>query len=168
MLAALRLFVISAILSVCLFAGTTSLPFMIARLGTELPLRIYSTPTIAAVALEPDGRLAIHLTSRLLRYEHAGMLAFVYLHEIGHVRLGHLLPQGQPTQFFSTSLWRRQAWRMEYDADEWAARKLRRLGYDPLRAISLTFGIFGDGGGFTHPPDRARIDRLRNLSAPSH
>lgn len=163
--ATVRLLAVGVILSVCLFAGTTSLPFIMARLGPALPFRIYSTPTIAAVALEPDGRLVIHLTSRLLRYENADMLAFVYLHELGHVRLGHLKPQGQRTQFFATSLWRVQAWQMEYDADEWAAGKLRRLGYDPLRGIALTFGIFGDGGGFTHPPDGARIDRVRNLKS---
>jgi len=166
MLAIKRLFAVCVILSMCLFAGTTSLPFVIARLGKALPFRIYSTPTIAAVALETDGRFVIHLTSRLLRYENADMLAFVYLHELGHMRLGHLRPQGQQTQFFAPSSWRVQAWRMEYDADEWAASRLHRLGYDPRRGIELTFGVFGDGGGFTHPPDRVRIDRIRNLTAP--
>lgn len=164
MRATVRLLAVSVILPVCLLAGTTSLPFIIARLGTALPVRIYAMQTIAAVALEPDGRLVMHLTSRLLRYENADMLAFVYLHELGHVRLGHLRPQGQQTQFFAPSLWRVQAWRMEYDADEWAASRLRRLGYDPIRGIGLTFGVFGDGGGFSHPPDRARIDRIRNLT----
>lgn len=165
MQAIVRLLVACVILAACLFAGTTSLPFVIARLGTDLPVRIYETPTIAAVVLEPDGRLVIHLTSRLLRYENADMLAFVYLHELGHVRLGHLRPQGEQTHFFAPSSLRRiQAWRMEYDADEWAARNLPRLGYDPRLGIELTFGVFGSGGGFTHPPDRVRIDRIRNLT----
>lgn len=169
MRATVRVLAVSVILSMCLFAGTTSLPFVIARLGAALPFRVYSTQTIAAVALEPDGRLVIHLTSKLLRYENADMLAFVYLHELGHVRLGHLLPEGQQTHFFAPSLWRVQAWRMEYEADEWAARRLPRLGYDPGQGIELTFRVFGDGGGFTHPPDRARIDRIHNLAdVPAH
>lgn len=160
----LRPAAVSLILCVCLFAGTTSLPFVLARLGLSLPVRIYSMGTIAAVALEPDGRLVIHMTSRLLRYENADMLAFIYLHELGHVRLGHLLPQGsQQTQYFAPSMWRTRVWRMEYDADEWAARQLRRIGYDPVQGIGLTFGVFGDGGGFTHPPDKVRIDRVRRL-----
>lgn len=166
MRATVRLLAVSVILSVCLFAGTTSLPFIIARLGAALPFRIYAMQqTIAAVALEPDGRLVMHLTSKLLRYENADMLAFIYLHELGHVRLGHLQPQGQQTQFFAPSLWRVQAWRMEYDADKWAASRLPRLGYNPVRGIVVTFEVFGDGGGFSHPPDRARIDRIRNLSS---
>ncbi len=155
------------IVIVCLLVGTTSLSFVLAKLGPELPIRIYSMPTIAAVALEPDGRLVIHMTSRLLQYEDADMLAFIYLHELGHVRLGHLMPQGaQQTQYFAPSLWRTRAWTMEYDADRWAARRLRRMGYDPVRGIALTFGVFGDGGGFTHPPDRIRIDRVRRLASP--
>lgn len=155
---------VALILCVCLFAGTTSLPFVLAKLGIPLPIRLYPMGTIAAVALEPDGRLVIHMTSRLLGYEDADMIAFIYLHELGHVRLGHLLPQGvQEARFFAPSLWRSRAWRMEYDADKWASRQLLRLGLDPRRGIAQTFGIFGDGGGFTHPPDRMRIDRIRRL-----
>lgn len=154
------------IVIVCLFVGTTSLPFVLGKLGLEFPIRIYPMPAIAAVALEPDGRLVIHMTSRLLQYENAEMLAFIYLHELGHVRLGHLIPQGSQTQYFAPSLWRTRAWNMEYDADRWAARRLRRMGYDPVRGIALTFGVFGDGGGFTHPPDRIRIDRIRRLASP--
>ncbi len=155
------------IVIVCLFVGTTSLSFVLAKLGPELPIRIYSMPAIAAVALEPDGRLVIHMTSRLLQYENADMLVFIYLHELGHVRLGHLLPQStQQTQYFAPSMWRARAWTMEYDADRWAAHRLRGMGYDPVRGIALTFGVFGDGGGFTHPPDRIRIDRVRLLASP--
>lgn len=98
----------------------------------------------------------------------ADMLAFLYLHELGHVRLGHLRPR-DPRRWsvMVSSLIRSASWQMETEADEWAAREAVRRGFDPVLGMRQLFARYGDGGGLLHPPDRARVQHIRRLLSPA-
>lgn len=157
------------LLSVCGFAGTTSLAFIVERLGAPYPVKINWKTEVASVGLDRQGRIAVSVTPSLVHSTNADMLAFLYLHEVGHVRAGHLRPR-DPNQRRYFMAWevRDRVWKMEYEADEWAAKRSLLVGYDPIRGIEQLFTQFGDGGGLTHPPDKVRIDRVRRISSSVH
>lgn len=141
-----------------------SLPAVLQQLGTPYPVQITSKTAVAAIGIREDGRLTIYFAPRLASSTDSDMLAFLYLHELGHARLGHMRPEDPRRLRFSIpGMYKGQAWQMEYDADAWAARHAVGYGYDPVRGISAVFAIFGDGGGFTHPPDAVRISRVKQV-----
>lgn len=164
-----RVVIIGLLLSVCGLAGTTSLAFIIERLGAPYPVKISSKTEVASVGVDRLGRIAVSVTPSLVHSTSADMLAFLYLHEVGHVRAGHLRPRDpNQTRYFMAWEIRDRVWKMEYEADEWAAKRSLLLGYDPVRGIEHLFMQFGDGGGLTHPPDRVRIDRVRRAGLPAN
>lgn len=162
-----RVVSIGLLLSVCGLAGTTSLAFIVARLGGPYPVKINSKTEVASVGVDRLGRIAVSVTPSLAHSTSADMLAFLYLHEVGHVKAGHLRPRDpNQTRYFMAWEVRDRVWKMEYEADAWAAKRSPLVGYDPVRGIEQLFLLFGDGGGLTHPPDKARIDRVRRAGPP--
>lgn len=154
------------LLIICSLAGTTSLAFIVAKLGAPYPVRISRKTEVASVGLDRVGQIAISVTPALAHSASADMLAFLYLHEMGHVRAGHLRPR-DPNQVRYFMAWeiRDRVWKMEYEADDWAAKKALTVGHDPVSGIQQLFWLFGDGGGLTHPPDKVRIERVRAATA---
>lgn len=157
---------IGLLLSICSVAGTTSLAFIVERLGTPYPVKISLKTEVASVGLDRFGQIAISVTPALAHSASGDMLSFLYLHEMGHVRAGHLRPR-DPNQVRYFMAWeiRDRVWKMEYEADDWAAKRSLAVGYDPVSGIQQLFWLFGDGGGLTHPPDKVRIDRVRAATA---
>lgn len=152
------------IVFVCAILQNDSLPAVLQQLGTPFPVQITSKTSVAAIGIHEDGRLTIYFAPRLASSSDSDMLAFLYLHELGHARLGHMRPEDPRRLRFSIpGMYKGLAWQMEYDADAWAATHAISYGYDPVRGISAVFAIFGDGGGFTHPPDAVRISRVKQL-----
>src|SRR2546427_12256587 len=144
-----------------------SLRSVLQQLGTPFPVRITSKTAVAAIGINEDGRLTIYFAPRLASSTDSDMLAFLYLHELGHARLGHMRPEDPRRLRFSIpGMYKGLAWQMEYDADAWAAAHAVSYGYDPVRGITAVFAVFGDGGGFTHPPDAVRISRVKRLVHP--
>jgi len=157
----------AVLLGACAFAGTTSLPFLLERLGRPYAVTVSRKATLASIGIGRDGQIVVAVAPVLLHVSAADMLAFLYLHELGHARLGHLRPADpRRTRFFIPGESRIRAWQMEYDADAWAARQALALGYDPLRGIEQLFRQFGHGDGLTHPPDASRLDRVRRIVRP--
>ena len=160
---------IGVLVSVCGLAGTTSLAFIVARLGAPYPVKISWKTEVASVGVDRLGRIAVSVTPSLVHSTSADMLAFLYLHEVGHVRAGHLRPRDpNQTRYFMAWEIRDRVWKMEYEADAWATKRSLLVGYDPLRGIEQLFMLFGDGGGLTHPPDKVRIDRVRRAGSPAN
>lgn len=158
--------VLSSILVVaaCAFLGPTTLPGVLARLDAPFPVQITPKTAVASVGIHYDGSIFVSFAPSLAQSSDGGMLAFLYLHEIGHARLGHLRPEDPTHMRFSIpGMYKGVAWQMEYDADAWAARRALASGYDPVRGIVAVFTRYGDGGGFTHPPDEVRIMRVKSL-----
>lgn len=131
------------------------------QLREPVPVRFYATPLPAALVLEADGRYVVHLSASLAALGSADAFAFSYLHEVGHVELGHLLPlgPGSITSHFP-ELDQALSWLREYEADRWAAVQSARAGYDPRAGFATLIARFGDGGGNSHPSDRERLFRL--------
>ncbi len=151
----------------CAILQKDSLPAVLQQLGTPFPVQITSKTAVAAIGINEDGRLTIYFAPRLASSTDSDMLAFLYLHELGHARLGHMRPEDPRRLRFSIpGMYKGLAWQMEYDADAWAAAHAVSYGYDPVWGITAVFAIFGDGGGFTHPPDAVRISRVKRLVHP--
>lgn len=149
---------------VCAVLQNDSLPAVLQRLGTPFPVHITSKTSVAAIGIHEDGRLTIYFAPRLASSSDSDMMAFLYLHELGHARLGHMRPEDPRRLRFSIpGMYKGLAWQMEYDADAWAASHAASYGYDPVGGITAVFATFGDGGGFTHPPDAVRISRVKRL-----
>ena len=149
----------------CAILQNDSLPAVLQQLGTPFPVQVTSKTAVAAIGINnEDGRLTIYFAPRLASSTDSDMLAFLYLHELGHARLGHMRPEDPRRLRFSIpGMYKGLAWQMEYDADAWAAAHAVSYGYDPVRGITAVFAVFGDGGGFTHPPDAVRISRVKRL-----
>ena len=151
----------------CAILQKDSLPAVLQQLGTPFPVQITSKTAVAAIGINEDGRLTIYFAPRLASSTDSDMLAFLYLHELGHARLGHMRPEDPRRLRFSIpGMYKGLAWQMEYDADAWAAAHAVSYGYDPVHGIAAVFAMFGDGGGFTHPPDAVRISRVKRLVHP--
>lgn len=154
----------AAIVLLCMLIQATGLAGVFARLDVSFPLRITPKTAVASVGLHRDGRIFVYFAPGLAQSTDGNMLAFLYLHEVGHARLGHLRPEDpQRMRFSIPGMFKGQAWQMEYDADAWAARRAVAYGYDPVRGIKAVFARNGDGGGITHPPDAVRIARVKAL-----
>lgn len=157
-------FIAVMVVFACAVLQNDSLPAVLQKIGTPYPVQITSKTAVAAVGINDDGRLTLYFAPRLASSTDSDMLAFLYLHELGHARLGHMRPEDpRHLRFAIPGMYKGLAWQMEYDADAWAARHAAAYGYDPVRGISAVFAFFGDGGGFTHPPDAVRISRVRQL-----
>lgn len=131
------------------------------HLREPVPIRFHATSLPAALVLEADGRYVVHLSASLAALGSANAFAFSYLHEVGHVDLGHLLPLGAgSTISHFPELDQAQSWLKEYEADRWAAAQAARAGYDPRVGFAALIARFGDGGGTSHPSDRERLFRL--------
>jgi len=163
----IRFGAIGLIVVLCAFAGSAGLPLILERLGTPYPIRLYNTQALAAIVLEPDGRIIIHMPAFLMHYENADIISFLYLHEVGHARLGHLLPAGiRSAGLMPLDSQEDIRWALEFHADQWAARRAIRAGYDPVDGLTAIFAHWGtDGGGTTHPRDAERIERVRQAAA---
>ncbi len=152
------------VISVCAVLQNGGLPAVLQQIGTPFPVQIAAKTAVAAIGIDQDGRLTVFFAPRLASSSDSDMLAFLYLHELGHARLGHMRPEDPRRMRFSIpGMYKGLAWQMEYDADAWAARHAGTYGYDALRGITAVFAMFGDGGGFTHPPDAVRISRVKRL-----
>lgn len=163
----IRFGAIGLIVVICASAGSAGLPVILDRLGTPYPIRLYNTQALAAVVLEPDGRIIIHMPAFLMHYENADVIAFLYLHEVGHARLGHLLPAGtRSAGLMSLDSQEDIRWALEFDADRWAAQRAMNAGYDPVDGLTSIFALWGTDGGTTHPRDAERIERVRQAAAP--
>ncbi|HEU4798390.1 MAG TPA: hypothetical protein VFT63_05645 [bacterium] len=161
----IRFGAIGLILAMCAFAGSAGLPVILDRLGTPYPVRVYNTHALAAIVLEPDGRIIIHMPAFLMHYENADIISFLYLHEVGHARLGHLLPAGtRSAGVMSLDSQEDMRWALEFDADLWAAQQAMRAGYDPVAGLTRIFALWGTDGGTTHPRDAERIERVRQAA----
>jgi hypothetical protein len=162
--AAIRVLGSILVASACTLLGPTSLPGVLSRLDAPFPLEITPKTAVAGVGIHHDGSIFVYFAPSLAQSSDGAMLAFLYLHEVGHARLGHLRPEDLTRMRFSIpGMYKGVAWQMEYDADAWAARHALAAGYDPVRGIVAVFTRYGDGGGFTHPPDLVRIMRVKSL-----
>lgn len=162
----IRFGAIGLIVVMCALAGSAGLPVILARLGTPYPIRLYNTQALAAIVLEPDGRIIIHMPAFLMHYENADVISFLYLHEVGHARLGHLLPAGlRSAGLMSLGTEEDIRWALEFDADQWAARRALGVGYDPVNGIRAIFALWGTAGGTSHPRDAERIERVDRTAA---
>lgn len=159
-----RRIAIAVLISVCVFAQTTGFPATLQRLGAPFPLQLSAKTEVASIGIHRDGRLMVYFAPMLANSTDGDLLAFLYLHEVGHARLGHLRPEDPNRMRFSIpGMSKGVIWQMEYDADAWAARQALALGFDPVHGITTLFARFGDGGGLTHPPDKVRIARVRKV-----
>lgn len=159
-----RRIVIAVLIGICACAQTTGVPATLQRVGAAFPLRISAKTEVASIGIHRDGRLMIYFAPMLANSTDGDLLAFLYLHEVGHARLGHLRPEDPTRMRFSIpGMSKGIIWQMEYDADAWAARQAVALGFDPVHGITTLFAQFGDGGGLMHPPDKVRIARVRKV-----
>src|SRR2546426_3748945 len=151
----------------CAILQTAGLPAVLQQIGTPFPVQVTSKTAVAAIGINEDGRLTIYFAPRLASSTDSDMLAFLYLHELGHARLGHMRPEDPRRLRFSIpGMYKGLAWQMEYDADAWAAAHAVSYGYDPVRGITAEFAGFGDGGGVPPPPDAVRISPAKRLIHP--
>src|SRR5439155_1120827 len=106
------------IVFVCAILQNDSLPAVLQQLGTPFPVQITSKTSVAAIGIHEDGRLTIYFAPRLASSSDSDMLAFLYLHELGHARLGHMRPEDPRRLRFSIpGMYKGLAWQMEYEAD---------------------------------------------------
>lgn len=161
----IRFGAIGLIVASCAIAGSAGLPVILERLGAPYPVRLYNTQALAAIVLEPDGRIIIHMPAFMMHHENADIIAFLYLHEVGHARLGHLLPAGTMSAgLMPLDQQEDVRWALEFDADLWAARRAMSAGYDPVDGLTAIFALWGTDGGTTHPRDAERIERVRQAA----
>lgn len=159
----IRFGAIGLIAVICAFSGSAGLPVILDGLGLPYPVRLYNTQALAAIVLEPDGRIIIHMPAYLMHYENADVISFLYLHEVGHARLGHLLPAGIQSAGLLPADAEQRRWTLEFEADGWAAHRAVAEGFDPVAGLATIFALWGTEGGTSHPRDAERIERVRRL-----
>ncbi|MDO9316283.1 MAG: M48 family metalloprotease [Burkholderiaceae bacterium] len=146
------------------------------ELHQPIELRIVSGDTVAETV---HGRIVV--ANEALAALPEGERMFILAHELGHVVLGHWSQMGNlyqqyipgkvtqaKTDAVSDALGRAASGmvrRQEFDADAFALRTLRELGYADAHALSALsrFGFHRDSA--THPGTRQRLAALCAIDA---
>lgn len=149
------------------------------------PVRDVPAPEVSAVAMRDNcvalqRDLPVKASLRPFRdYQVNDAVAFAYLHELGHLVLGH---KGVTDAIFAPDMSEEERMRaflsgmkmsraQEYAADRFAVRELARLGAHPLEVLSppLNDMFIATSGfdcytrlGFSHPDPAARMRNVIN------